>query len=425
MIRLLALIVLYALSIVRMAGIVVADSASRMPLPSASVFNKDGRAIGMTNNHGQLPYIAPAEFPVTVRYLGFEEKLLSDTPIDTVFLAELPTELHEVVVESRQHKVLHVLAYVREYSTLSTYTDTVFLFREKMVDYMLTPDPKAKFRGWKTPRIIKSKSYYRFTNAFGLDSVGRECNNHFSWSDWIGIVEAPAVPPVLCRSDIASDTVRGKYSPTEIWMRRADRLTIDIDVLADTTSRRWVPNLSAFFRRQLDFERFRVRFNYDNFTGDSIADTDLTGYSFNIESNGRGHNMFRFNHKDEPFFVNTFAEVYILDKEYITVKEARKWDKRDYDADAIEMLVAPEAPALQPAISLLVARVDAIDSEGVRLDQAPDRRYVALHPRNEGNIATRALDILKNLTGISSYLHKRNQNKNWNDFRRGQINRHQ
>lgn len=89
------------------------------------------------------------------------------------------------------------------------------------------------------------------------------------------------------------------------------------------------------------------------------------------------------------------------------------------------MLVAPEAPALQPAISLLVARVDAIDSEGVRLDQAPDRRYVALHPRNEGNIATRALDILKNLTGISSYLHKRNQNKNCNDFRRGQINHHQ
>lgn len=34
--------------------------------------------------------------------------------------------------------------------------------------------------------------------------------------------------------------------------------------------------------------------------------------------------MFRFNRNDEPFFVNTFAEVYILDKEYITVKEARR-----------------------------------------------------------------------------------------------------
>ncbi|MDE6805737.1 MAG: hypothetical protein K2J05_02910, partial [Muribaculaceae bacterium] len=42
--------------------------------------------------------------------------------------------LPEFVVESNENKYLHVLAYVREYSTLSTYTDTIFMFREKMVD---------------------------------------------------------------------------------------------------------------------------------------------------------------------------------------------------------------------------------------------------------------------------------------------------
>ena len=62
------------------------------------------------------------------------------------------------MVESRQQKVMHMLAYVREYSTLTTYTDTVFLFREKMVDFMLNTDPKVKFQGWSYPRILKSSS---------------------------------------------------------------------------------------------------------------------------------------------------------------------------------------------------------------------------------------------------------------------------
>ena len=32
--------------------------------------------------------------------------------------------------------------------------------------------------------------------------------------------------------------------------------------------------------------------------------------------------MFRFNKLNEPFFVSTQADVYILDKEFITIKEA-------------------------------------------------------------------------------------------------------
>ena len=72
--------------------------------------------------------------------------------------------------------------------------------------------------------------------------------------------------------------------------------------------------------------------------GDSIGAVDLAGYSFNIESNGRGHGMFRFNRRDEPFFVSTYAEVYVMDKEYISVKEAKKWDRRKFDAGAIEIL---------------------------------------------------------------------------------------
>ena len=69
------------------------------------------------------------------------------------------------------------------------------------------------------------------------------------------------------------------YRCREYWLGLQDAVSkvanpeppLNINVLADTTSRKWVPNLSVFFRNNLDFENFRVRFNYDNVIGDFLA----------------------------------------------------------------------------------------------------------------------------------------------------------
>lgn len=402
-------------------NVIVADSATHRPLPGASVFKSNGIALGITDNRGCIPSILSDDFPIIIRYLGFGEKTVKpEECTDTIFLSEVPYELLEVNVESRQHKVLHLLAYVREYSNMSTYTDTVFLFREKMVDFMLPTEAKSKFKGWRAPRVLKSDSYYRFSNYDGLDSVSSKCNNHFSWSDWIGIPPTPVLPPGLCGLETGTDTLRGKYSPSEIWVRRGDRVTAEIDILADTLRRKWVPGLVPFFRRGLDFSDFRIRYKYDNLANDSICPTDIAGYSFNVQSRGRGHAMFRFNKIDEPCFVNTFAEVYIIDKEYISVKEARKWDKLKYWNDSLEIIDAPQAPELQPEILQLIARVRAIDHDAVRTDLTPDRRLMGIHTPRRENLGTRALSMLKTLTGISRYKYNRNNNRNWEKFRREQ-----
>lgn len=397
----------------------VADSITRRPLPNASVFDRQGNVVGISDDKGRLPYVSPGSYPLTVRYLGFREKTVPTGFNDTVFLAEITMELPEVIVESRQHKVLHLLAYVREYSTLSTYTDTVFLFREKMVDYMMPHDEKIRFTGWRNPRILKSESYYHFYNAQGLDSVSDECRHHFSWSDWIGIVAPLKTPDGIRNVEHGTDTLWGKYSPTELWTRNDDRVVVDVNVLADTTSRKWVPNLSAFFKKHLDFENFKVRFNYDNVFGDTIPLVNLTGYSFNVESNGRGHDMFRFNRRDEPFFVSTYAEVYILDKEFITVKEAKKWASLKLDKEDIEIIEPAEAPELQEPIQKLVARVNDIDHVGVRLNFTPDHRLMGRRVHKQ-NIGQKALSLLKQLTGISSLRSRRKLNDGWNEFRDAQ-----
>ena len=396
---------------------VVADSVSHTTLPGATVFDSRGNALGMTDSQGRIPYVSPGGYPITVRFLGFKEKIVPKATSDTIFMHDNHLELPEVIVESHDHQMLHMLAYVREYSTLTSYTDTVFLFREKMVDYMLVPDKKLKFKGWSSPRVLTCRSYYRFTDHHGLDSVSDVSTHHFSWSDWIGAAPVTKLPQPLLRNDIASDTLHGKYNPAEIWSRHDGRVAVDVNVLADTASRKWVPALEGFFKDEMEFETFRIRFNYNNVIGDVIAPLDLTGYSFNIESNGRGHKMFMFNRHDQPFYVTTYAEVYMLDKEYITVKEARKWAGRKFDADEIGIYVPPEAPDLQPSILELVDRVENIDKSRVRLDFPTDLRLAHREKAKRNfQFGRRVLSIIKDLTGISSYKFRKNANHQWKEF---------
>lgn len=396
--------------------IVVADSASRVTLPGASVFDGNGRFLGTSNANGIIRCASESDFPLTVRYLGYYDNK-ADAGADTIFMRENAIQLSQLTVQTKKQIVLHMTAYVREYSTLSTYTDTVQLFREKLVDFML-PNPGTKFDGWTLPRVLKSQSYYRFTNAYGLDSVSNRYNNYFSWTDWMGIVPEQKLPPRL--EVAASDTIRGKYSPAEIWMRNDGKLSVNVDVLADTSSRRWVPNLSHLLsNHSIDFEQFKLKFDY------SLEPTPLglTGYSFNIESRGRARDMFKFNRSEEPFFVTSYAEVYVLDREFITVKEAKRWSGGKVDLSQLAIVRSPNAPALSAEVVGLMARVDAIDHDQARL------ATVTIDTNNfnpQGpppNMAQRAWSMIKGMMGISSYKANRREKQQWNEFRANQRER--
>ena len=397
---------------------VVADSITRLPLPNASLFDKKGNLLGICNSKGKSPYVSHSNLPITIRYLGFKEKEIENLNQDTVFLQENYFELPEVVVATRQKSILHMVAYVREYSSLTTYTDTIFLFREKMVDFMVPQDKKMKYRGWTKPRILSSNSYYHFRNSEGLDSVSDECDHHFSWSDWIGINPRMLLTENLKRTEIGSDTLKGKYSHSEIWNKNKDKIAIDINVLADTTSHRWVPDIEGYLKGKIDFENFKVHFGYENVTGDLLLPNDLTNYSFNIESVGRGHSLFRFNRPDEDYFVSTYAEVYFLDKEYISLKEAKKWQRHDFDNEDIEIYEAYEAPDLKPEILSLIERVENIDKQQIILSWKDDPRFRYEGRKNNNfSFGNRLLNVAKGMSGLSSLLARKKRNKDWKEFR--------
>lgn len=411
--HLLFLLVLISFVLVQGQRVVVADLATHTTLPGAAIFDSNGKFMCTSNANGAFRV---NDFPITIRYIGYDEKTVAEYA-DTVFLRESNIVLPSVTVETKKQIVLHMTAYVREYSTLSTYADTVFLFREKLVDFML-PNPGTKFDGWSLPRVLKSQSYYRFTNSSGLDSVSNRYNNHFTWSDWMGIAPEQKLPPRLATA--ASDTLRGKYSPAEIWQKNDGKLTVNVDVLADTTGKKWVPNLSYLLsNHSVDFEQFKLKIDY------SVEPTPLglMGYSFSIESRGRARDMFKFNRSEEPFFVSSYAEVYVLDREFITVKEAKKRGK--IDLSELSIIRSPNAPDLSSDVLGLMARVDGIDHSEARM------ATVTIDTNNfnpQGpppNMAERAWSMIKGMLGISRHKANRRQKKQWNEFRDAQRQRNE
>lgn len=383
---------------------VVVDSDTGEPLAGASVFDSRGVMLGVSSADGKVPFSSRDAYPLTIRYMGFKE-LTVDNPLDSIVrMKENFYRLPEVVVNAADRQVLHLLAYVREYSTLTTYTDTVTLYRDKWVDFMIPRKKKGKFTGWKLPRILSVNSYYHFSDDNGLDSVSDRFNQHFSWTDWIGVIDRVPVPRAIQDNPFGVDTVFGKYSPTETWQRNGDNITLDVNVLADTISRRWMPGMSWFFKSHIDFESVKIRYKFtDGVVADHLSASGLDAISVNIESNGRGRDMFRFNRRDEPFYVSTYAEIYLADKEYLSVKDAKKWE--NYTSDPIDFSALPlpdGVPPLQPSTQQLIARVGNIDSDGLRLQIEPDRRLAG---RDLTPLTTKQkiLKRLKGLMGIGSH----------------------
>lgn len=307
--------------------------------------------------------------------------------------------LPELTVDNKRYDVLHLLGYVREYSTLTTFTDTVLLFREKTVDFMVPTRRIRKFAGWTQPRVLASQSYYRFSDFYGLDSVSDRYSQHFSWSDWVGIPAHADMPPKLA-NETACDTVHGKFGPTAIWRRDGEAVRIDIDVLSDTLNYKWTPALAGFISEDVDFSDISVHYNYDNILGDDLWARDLSWMSFDIESRGRGRNIRHGlrTYSNEDCRVNTYGEIFIADREYISLAEARKWEKIAPRGNEIGIMRPDGIPPLTPKIAAIVARVDSMDHNKLRLDEKVDK-IIAGHNIDAAPISKKKR-LLKQLKSI-------------------------
>lgn len=364
---------------------VVVDSILGLPLPKASIFDKKGNLVGICSENGVLPDLPLSHYPIRISCLGYTDATVEKPVEGTIALKEIVYDLPEVVVGSKKREVLHLLGYVREYSTLTTFTDTVFLFREKAVDFMVPSKNVKKYYGWTRPRVLASKSYYHFSNSQGLDSVSDFFNQHFSWSDWVGIVGNANLPPRLQKDSVSTDTIFGRYGAVSIWKRANDNISLDVDALADTVNHKWTSQLSSFLRDKVQFNKFNLKYTFSEVEGSAILADNFSRMSVSIESSGKGRNLLRLFNIDDKVDVNTYAEMYITDKRYISVSDAKEWEKHPSAMEGSEILAPTYVSGLQPSVQTIVDRVNSIDRTSLRVGTKPDQRMIATKkPRRTG-----------------------------------------
>lgn len=375
------LIILTFFIIKPLSAAIVEDEVTGLPLSKASIFDKKGRIIGICSDNGVLPYLNAADYPISISYLGYESATILKPGVEKIRLKPLSIELPELYVDSKNSQVLYMSGYVREYSTMVTNEDTVFLFREKNVDFMVPTKKVKKFNGWSLPRILFSKSYYHFTNNDGLDSVSDYYPNHFSWSDWIGIIPSTQLPQKLKYKELASDTIYAKYGISSIWQKNDESVSLNLDVLAAEDNRKWVPGMNHFLNNGVDFTLFNLRYEFTDVMGDEIFPDNIARISYNIQANGNNRFINRLGNKVKPVYMDTYAEIYITDREYISISEAKKIEKKL--AENFELEKMENVPALTASIQDLVARVNDTDNEMVRLHREADKRLAGRELKGE------------------------------------------
>lgn len=354
----------------------VLDAESRVPVARVSIFDRSGKMIGTGDDKGCLPEIYQGAYPIILRSLGYSDKKVSSTEDTVIEMMRMAYNLPEVKVDTRRRPILHLTGYLREISSMSSSFDTVMLYREKWVDFMIPADKEKHFKGWTEPRILKSKSYYKFTDVWGKDSVSDRINHHFSWSDWLSLPPRVNQPKTIVRNRQVSDTIMGLYSSAEVWKRDSTKIRVDVDVLADTLRGKWTPRLNSRLWRDLDFERLFLSFEYSDCDTFSVKPQNIDRMSCYIESMGRGHDMFRFNKLyDNILYVTTYVDLVIADREYLTVKEAKRKEKDQLLAlEEASLVFESEKMPRDSVINDLIARVNAIDHDQRRLGMEIDVR---------------------------------------------------
>lgn len=80
--------------------------------------------------------------------------------------------------------------------------------------------------------------------------------------------------------------------------------------------------------------------------------------------------------------------------------EAKKWDNRNFDFSAIGVFQPSYAPNLPPHINELMARVDSLDKNEIRLKLKPDKRIGFSNGNSSMSMGQKALSLIKKLLKI-------------------------
>lgn len=353
LLRIFALICLIVVSVNLDAQTRIIDATDGILLPKASVFDREGNLVAISSDEGIVPPLSPDLYPLTVHFLGYETGHLASPDFQELRMVASEYELPELVVAHGDRDILHLTAYVREYGSLTSTTDTAAIFSEKIVDFVIPMAQNAKFKGWDKGRQLASRLVVRRRMPDGTDSIRRSDSKLTTIIDAVKMAKKVDVPDVLVQGKAGKVTVAGKYSPEYVWYALGDDYLLDEDRLSDKKGHVYSPNAAKLFGLTIDMRRLDNRFRFKDVRGREATIEDLLSVSTHMEFTGRGK-MFKWAlGVKPPIELNIYSETFIIDREYLNAEEAKELKNNPPSPSSIKIQVPRHAPDLPPAIAPL------------------------------------------------------------------------
>lgn len=332
--------------------VAVVDGADGMPLPGATVFGSSGTIVGLTDTDGVIRVDNVADFPLTVRCLGYESAVCPRGQ-SRVELATATYALGEMVVVPVERPVVHMVCYIREYISGVTGTDTIMNFNEHMGDFFVHVRKIKGFKAVLSPRFLRSRLYSRIADSSGRDSIFRPDyrDDTFAWEQLMSMPKGKVDLGERICAGAAVDTIMGKHGVKELLRRNGNNLTIKTDWLADSKNHTMSPFFFKLLGLTIDLTELQTSWIVSTSDNCSYTAADIVSGTFSVKVTGRGKWIRKAFHTDTPVEMYSFYEVYPMTTDYLTVEQAKDM-LANPPSPRIE--VSPLAPELSPAIRRLV-----------------------------------------------------------------------
>lgn len=337
------------------------DASTNAPLPLASITDCSGNVVGMTDKSGVIPELQKDRYPITFNYMGYASLQILKPAEDDMKMVPQEYELPEIVIIPGSRPLLHLTGYMREITSVLSSSDSVTLFKESVVDFLVSVE-KTKVKGWNKARELASKTYVRMSNSSGLDSVSTNHEYEFIlWGNRKGLIPSAAkIPDKIKGTDVACDTIMGKYYPKIIWLKNGDVTRWYGDALANEKNHITTPWALKIFGLTTDVTEISENYVFDTPDGGFIRPTDLRQISVTIDMLAKGKLFKKTFDSSSPVNVRTYMELYLTDREFLSVEEGKSLKNEIPSIESSEILAPTNANPLHPAIRRTVERVNSL-----------------------------------------------------------------
>lgn len=334
-------------SVIVKADVIVVDAKSRQPLPKASIFDKNGIFIAVADDNGKVPEsILASAYPLNIRYVGYLPVEVETPDAGMVMMEETSYTLPEVTIDNVSRNILYLRAFVREYETLDNSKDTVALFKEQVVDYAI-PVGKAKFKGWKRPRLLAQREYNLLKVEKKESSTDtllyRENTENHPRSFFI--TRKFKMPEAILSGKATEYVIDGKSGVRERWVVTGDSYIVENDELADTKNHIYQPAvlklMGASVAQTTDESRYKFEKGYEP----GVSVEKLTEASMREVMILKGKIFKKATEQKEDSKLASYSEMFVIDRVYLSEDEAKALDKNKPVIDNANFEVPKGIPA--------------------------------------------------------------------------------